>query len=320
MIPAGLLAFAKNIAGTALSTFGSLGATWLNNKWNNSHLTGKEQEQNAFNAQQAELNRDFQQQMSNTANQRAVADMQSAGLNPALMYGNGSAASTPTGSNAQGSASLVSSPSFQDAVAAYATLKQVNADVDLKKSEASLNRAKEQESQVNAGLIVQQTQNAIETHNEIVARVRGMELDNDQKEIILSYEDERQRLQLDNLRLDLDAKQAQVDKFNAEIHKLSEETKKVAQETINLQEQVRLMLTQENLNNAQAGQCAAMIRQIDENVKILEKDNSHYDWNHIKTLSFKDGVAVVPTSDGEYKGSFTGSSAAIRPKGSKRGK
>lgn len=57
--------------------------------------------QNDFNAEQAKLNRDFQREMSNTAFQRQVHDMQVAGLNPALLYGAGSSgASTPSGSQA----------------------------------------------------------------------------------------------------------------------------------------------------------------------------------------------------------------------------
>lgn len=54
-----------------------------------------------FSAQQAQLNRDFQAQMSNTSYQRAVKDLESAGLNPILAYINGGA-STPAGSSASG--------------------------------------------------------------------------------------------------------------------------------------------------------------------------------------------------------------------------
>lgn len=54
----------------------------------------------ASQQQQATQNA-FTEQMSSTAYQRASQDMQSAGLNPAMMFGSGSAASTPGGSSIQ---------------------------------------------------------------------------------------------------------------------------------------------------------------------------------------------------------------------------
>nr|QPI13023.1 MAG: DNA pilot protein [Microvirus sp.] len=56
-------------------------------------------EQNAFNAAEAQKNRDWTERMSNTAYQRAMADMKEAGLNPVLAYQQGGA-STPTGTPA----------------------------------------------------------------------------------------------------------------------------------------------------------------------------------------------------------------------------
>lgn len=55
----------------------------------------------AFSAQQAQLNRDFQERMSNTAHQREVLDLVHAGLNPVLSA-NLSGASTPSGASAAG--------------------------------------------------------------------------------------------------------------------------------------------------------------------------------------------------------------------------
>ena len=72
----------------------------LFNKLTGAGLTGAELAANRFNAEQAQLQRDYEEHMSNTAYQRGVVDMQAAGLNPALMYGSGGAASTPSGSSA----------------------------------------------------------------------------------------------------------------------------------------------------------------------------------------------------------------------------
>ena len=122
---------AQNAFNAAASSAGNTGVSSLGsslelklNKWLNPeayrmamrrHLTGAEREQNDFNARQAALQREFaatqtmqewqrEERLMNTAMQRQVADMQAAGINPALMYQNGAGAGaqTPSVSPASG--------------------------------------------------------------------------------------------------------------------------------------------------------------------------------------------------------------------------
>lgn len=76
----------------------ALGGLWSAKKAGEESTRGIELA-NAANAQQAQLNRDFQERMANSTYQRAVQDMKAAGLNPALAYQQGGAPS-PTGATA----------------------------------------------------------------------------------------------------------------------------------------------------------------------------------------------------------------------------
>lgn len=61
-------------------------------------ITNANNNANQMSIQQAQINRDFQEYMSNTSHQREVADLAKAGLNPILSANNG--ASTPSGATA----------------------------------------------------------------------------------------------------------------------------------------------------------------------------------------------------------------------------
>lgn len=83
------------IIGAAISGIGSFLGTSSTNDANAKNVEAT----NRANAEQAQLNRDFQERMSNTAYQRGMQDMSKAGLNPILAYQKGGA-SSPGGAQA----------------------------------------------------------------------------------------------------------------------------------------------------------------------------------------------------------------------------
>lgn len=97
----------------------------------------------AFNAWQADLNRDFQRDMSNTAIQRQVKDMRAAGINPimAARYGG---ASTPAGSTAQATSARVAQTALESDVA-RADIAAKMATAENQASAAGVNRATERQ-------------------------------------------------------------------------------------------------------------------------------------------------------------------------------
>lgn len=120
------------------------GASLLGGVMSNSASARSAREQMAFQAGQAgiartfehgeaQINRDWQRDMSNTAHQREIRDLASAGLNPILSATGGGGASTPGGATAHTSApsgakyeaSDVVTPAVSSALAARRNLAEV---------------------------------------------------------------------------------------------------------------------------------------------------------------------------------------------------
>lgn len=134
---------------------------------------------NKASAKEAEKNRDFQEEMSNSAFQRQVQDMRLAGINPMLAAKVGGA-STPTGS--QASQSDFVTPAVNAGTSAYnaslqtqavkANVENTNADTVKKGEEAELIRIEKNKAAASAPLIEQQTATSAAQAKQYEAQVR----------------------------------------------------------------------------------------------------------------------------------------------------
>ncbi|WNK12569.1 MAG: DNA pilot protein [Microvirus sp.] len=111
---------------------------------------------NDANAQQAQIQNSFQAEMSNTAYQRAVADMQAAGLNPMLAYQQGGA-TTPAGAkaemqNALGAATTSAQAGYKIGTEAQNQTDLAKADVVLKREQAAAAGSQEDLNRANMNL------------------------------------------------------------------------------------------------------------------------------------------------------------------------
>ncbi len=145
-----------SLLGGALSGAGQLGANLM------SFGQNKELQQRNF---------DFQERMSNTAYQRAMADLDKAGLNPLLVTNNGGA-STPSGSSAS-----MSTPDLSSAIASGAkmsaeirnlrnTAENIKADTALKGQQAQTEEVRRNNIAAETGLnnLMQQYQKVVNSN------------------------------------------------------------------------------------------------------------------------------------------------------------
>ena len=131
-----------DFTGGLLSGIGGL----ISNLWTDS----RQEDAQKFNAEQSQINRDFQERMSSTAYQRSMADMKTAGLNPILAYQKGPA-SSPSGATASTSfapATDIVSPAVNTALAAsrnaaeVENMKQTNENLKAQKLKTEMETIK----------------------------------------------------------------------------------------------------------------------------------------------------------------------------------
>lgn len=149
------------VAGAAASSGGGILGSVISNKLNKKAAKKQRQFNRTEatkswrrNARQAQLNRHFQRDMSNTAYQRASRDLEKAGLNRILAFGQ--PASTPGGSQASGTAAsggaAPQSFDFGDPVGTAVQVAQADASIANTRQGTATAVAQERSHNANAAM------------------------------------------------------------------------------------------------------------------------------------------------------------------------
>lgn len=125
----------------------------LVNHFTGKGLTGAELASNAFEAEQAQKSRDFTEYMARNKYSMETSSMESAGVNPAMVYGGGNLVSTAA-NNATGSASVLPIGNIVDMLSTLVRLpkelKQLDSEIDKARSESYRNILEGNRSKMDA--------------------------------------------------------------------------------------------------------------------------------------------------------------------------
>lgn len=194
------------------------------------HLTGAEQEQNAFNANEAQLSRNFTEYMARNKYSMETQSMQEAGVNPAMVYGGGNLVSTAS-NGATGSGSVMGAGNIADLMSVMMTLP-----LEMKRMQAEI-----QNTRAKTRLTDQQTQTEVQE-----TRIRSINAD--YGDVLNAQTLENMKAEYENTIADTDYKTANKDyvltqqdaqeitneylgdKYQAEINNLKGSTAKMSVE------------------------------------------------------------------------------------------
>ena len=191
----------------------------------NQFSANQTEEQRAFNKKEAQLNRDFQERLSNTAHRREAIDMKAAGINR-ILTGYGKGASQPSGSTATSGAATGQQANIQDsispAVSQALQISSAQAGIRLQNSQATKNEAETQNIKDTNPNIHAEGKNITARTNQAIAQSKNIQADTSLKG------KQEMNVVKDGLLKDIDAKIKQTQNKTEEL-KLTQLKTKTAQ-------------------------------------------------------------------------------------------
>lgn len=254
------------------------------NKVSGQHLTGAEREANAFSAQQAQLARDYETQMSNTAYQRGVVDMQNAGVNPALMYGQGAApASTPSSPSPTST-----NPEGSDPIGMIGLIKSMAMmPYEIKEAKAHARLMEEQGSKVH-----EEINNVKEEFKEIQARVRATNANAEAQETVNKFLNEQESYRTQSLMWDAKNRHQEYKNAKQTLNNLKANELQTIMNTVQSYAETMHEVTKTALTAKEIDECDARIKNLNAATGLLGKDAANYIFNHARQVKVSHSVGA----------------------------
>lgn len=258
----------------------------VQNQLTKESLTGEQKAMNQFNADEAQKQREWEQQMSDTAYQRQVADMRAAGINPAMAMGSAQGASTPSGSAATAASGSGSSLSFSDLM----QLMMMPLQKKLLASQAQLARDQGKAALMNAGANVQNAgtnEKGLGLKEQEIA-VNHMRVNVEQ----YKAETDRMRYGLEKMRTD-----KQIELTDAQIGEIAEKAALLKLQREQLPEQLKIAERQVAASEKQAvsslRQAEAAVQNAATNDRLADSQTSLMYAQELMEWARKDGQDIV---------------------------
>lgn len=267
------------------------------------HMTNAQVEATNMEQNFAREQMEFEREMSNTSYQRQVADMQAAGVNPALVMNSGSnGASTPSGASA--SSQNVGAPDPVGLLAQIANLqllgsqrKNIDADTDKKRQDIV-------ESSERIKSIRQNVAESLKRVEEMDANIRKYGLESEALEIANRFIQSEKELGLMISGLTASEIDARISEIDGKVALLSAQEKATLQSISESRARIRQYLSQASLNDEQRNEVKALTKKVEQEIENLsknstltDKDIEFYEWNHgseVSGFGVKPGTRYIP--------------------------